>query len=506
MLKFLLDLSAADAWVDETQAWFLKETKKLLAAEAVSLFLCEKAFPCEITRKSWKDGGQWSCQPLREEESREVLEVIKSGKPWVSPNNRETRTFLFPLAAYQEKIGALAIEADHQQFDPDLLGAICAVLAVNIVRSRQAQQAKDTIRAMQTFQEQLLNSRNTLRALFDSSPSAIYIIDPHYQLKAINMTRADLAEKTPPEMVGKKCFAALYQRESPCPGCLVVETLQTGSTTRRLEKRISAGQNGADIEISTFPIWDSDQNIVQAFLFEEDITEQQQLQASLAQSEKLAAVGQLAAGVAHEINNPLTTILGNAQLLKRSLPVQNKDSLEMVDLIIEACDRASQSVRNLLDFSRRERYELAPTDVNETIQRTLALIGHELGSRSISLQFEPAMDLPPVNASQDRLQGVWLNLLLNALDAVDRPQGLVSIKTRRDGNTIEVVVSDNGQGIPADKISRIFEPFYTTKDPGVGTGLGLTVCHQVITRHGGKILASSQEGQGATFTVILPIS
>lgn len=178
----------------------------------------------------------------------------------------------------------------------------------------------------------------------------------------------------------------------------------------------------------------------------------------------------------------------------------------MVDLIIEACDRASQSVRNLLDFSRRERYELAPTDVNETIQRTLALIGHELGSRSISLQFEPAMDLPPVNASQDRLQGVWLNLLLNALDAVDRPQGLVSIKTRRDGDNVEVVVSDNGQGIPADKISRIFEPFYTTKDPGVGTGLGLTVCHQVITRHGGKILASSQEGQGATFTVILPIS
>jgi len=251
---------------------------------------------------------------------------------------------------------------------------------------------------------------------------------------------------------------------------------------------------------------DHDRQILQAYLFEEDVTERHHLQASLAQSEKMAAVGQLAAGVAHEINNPLTAILANAQLLQRSLPARDKDLLEMVALIIQASDRATQAVRDLLDFARRERYELLPTDLNETIQRTLALIGHELGSRRISLQFDPALNLPPINASQDHLQGVWLNLLINAIDAIDRGPGVISIRTINAGETVQVLVTDSGAGIPPEKISHIFEPFYTTKEPGRGTGLGLSVCHQIVTRHGGQILVSSKPDRGTTFTVILPLS
>ena len=265
-------------------------------------------------------------------------------------------------------------------------------------------------------------------------------------------------------------------------------------------------ENFIELEISIFPIWDQDGQVEQAFLFEEDVTERQQLQSSLAQSEKLAVVGQLAAGVAHEINNPLTTILANAQLLQRSLPPEDKDNQEMVALIIQASDRASQAVRDLLDFARRERYELTPTDLNETIQRTLALIRHELGSRSITLKFDPAVDLPAVNASQDHLQGVWLNLLINAIDAIDPGPGTIHITTSRVDDSFEISVADSGQGIPPEHISRIFEPFYTTKEPGSGTGLGLSVCHQIVTRHGGKILVNSQPDEGTTFTVYLPIA
>jgi two-component system NtrC family sensor kinase len=266
------------------------------------------------------------------------------------------------------------------------------------------------------------------------------------------------------------------------------------------------GKNGAlEHEISTFPIWDNDRQVTQAFLFEEDVTERQHLQATLAQSEKLAAVGQLAAGVAHEINNPLTIILANAQLIQRNLPAGDEELLDMADLIVQATERASQAVRDLLDFSRRERYELAPIDLNETIQRTLGLISHELGTRTISLQFDPALNSPTVNASQDHLQGVWLNLLINAIDAIEQGPGVISIKTLKTGESIQVLITDDGMGIPPEEISRIFEPFYTTKEPGRGTGLGLAVCHQIVTRHGGQILVDSQPGQGTTFTIILPL-
>jgi two-component system NtrC family sensor kinase len=219
----------------------------------------------------------------------------------------------------------------------------------------------------------------------------------------------------------------------------------------------------------------------------------------------LAAVGQLAAGVAHEINNPLTAIIANAQMLKRKLS-DNDELYEMVDLIARAGDRATQVVRNLLDFARKETYEFAPTNLNETIRKSIALIQHELVARSIDLTFEPDEAIPLIPASQDHLQGVWLNMLLNAMDAMENNHGEIRISTQLLGKEIRVKIVDNGKGIPPERISRIFEPFYTTKEPGKGTGLGLSVCHRIVKQHGGHILVDSQVGIGTEFTVVLPIA
>jgi two-component system NtrC family sensor kinase len=505
-IRFLVEISAVDAGADEVQAWFLEETIQILDATSASIYLCDESGSNKFTKKRLTVGGQWTCQVIPTAESSKVVETIRSGNLLITPGISGGKKIFIPLMAEGETLGVLAVEKEQERFDSDLLIAIGESFANNLTKSRQAYRVQDTIQAMETFLGQLLNSRNTLRALFDSSPAAIYIVDPGYKLIAINMKRADLTGCSPQDLVGQQCFSALYQRGTPCPGCLVKETIQSGNSTRRVERRRISGASDIDLEISTFPIWDNDRNILQAFLFEEDITERQQLQASLAQSEKLAAVGQLAAGVAHEINNPLTTILANAQLLKRSLSAQDVDRMEMVGLIIQASDRTAQIVRDLLDFARCERYELSPTDINETIQRTLGLIGHELGSRSISLQFDPAMDLPAVNASQDHLQGVWLNLLINAIDAIDQGPGKIYIRTKKTEDAVQVLVSDSGGGIPMEKLSRIFEPFYTTKEPGRGTGLGLSVCHQIVTRHGGQILVSSQVDEGTTFTIILPLT
>ena len=506
IINFLGELALIDAGGDEAQAWMIGEIERITGADSVVLYLRDESNVYCVIRKAGSQKKGCSCQLIPVDEAGEVMEIIQRGTQRKAQLSTGDWVYYLPLLAEGSAVGALELRAEHQELDAGLLQAVTCVIAQNLSQSMRIRQAEETIQEMQTFQGQLLNSRNTLRAFFDSSPASIYIVDPGYKLIAINMSRADLAGHAPQNLVGKQCFTALYQREEPCPGCRVGETFHTAQKTRRIEHRSYGQAEGVEVEVSTFPIWDGEHQIVQVFLYEEDVTERLHLQASLAQSEKLAAVGQLAAGVAHEINNPLTAILANAQLLQRSLPAQKNGQLEMVELIIQASERASQAVRDLLDFARRERYQIAPTDLNETIQRTLALMGPELGSRSISLQFDPAIDLPLINASQDHLQGVWLNLLINAIDAIDQGPGVITIKTYRVDHSIHVTVSDSGPGIPADKISRIFEPFYTTKEPGQGTGLGLSVCHQIVARHGGQIRVRSVPGEGATFTVVLPLS
>lgn len=505
-LRFLVELAAVDAEDENVQTWILEETRRILGARSASLYLSDESDVHSLHKMTLSDGGQGNSELVHLEDNHRVVKSMQSRKQLITPGFSSGRMTCVPLMENGETKGILELESEQEILDADLMAAIGESIAHSFAKSRQARQAQETIQTMQTFQDQLLNSRNTLRALFDSSPTSIYIIDPNFNLIAINMSRADLAGSPPQELVGKRCYSVLHQRETPCPDCQVGKTFKTGDITRRIERHEMGKASAVELEVSTYPIWDNDRQVVQAFLFEEDVTERLRLQASLAQSEKLASVGQLAAGVAHEINNPLTIILANAQLLQRSLPTGDKELLEMVDLIIQASDRASRAVGDLLDFARRERYELAPTDLNKTIHRALALIGHELGSRTISLEFEPALNLPFVNASQDHLQGVWLNLLINAIDAIERGPGKISIKTLQVGENAWVLVTDNGAGIPPDEISRIFEPFYTTKEPGRGTGLGLSVCHQIVTRHGGQILVNSQLDQGTTFTVVLPLS
>jgi two-component system NtrC family sensor kinase len=257
-------------------------------------------------------------------------------------------------------------------------------------------------------------------------------------------------------------------------------------------------------EISTYPIRDESGEVVQAILLEQDVTEKRRLEATLAQSEKLAAVGQLAAGVAHEINNPLTAILANAQMLQRELPAQD-DRQELVELITEAGHSATQVVRNLLDLAREEQYEFTPTNLNETIRRALALIQHETMHQPLQVSFIAADDLPLILGSQDHLTGVWINLITNAIDALEDKGGEIRILTLQAGDEVQVHVIDTGVGIPPESLSRIFEPFYTTKTTGRGTGLGLSICDRTVKLHGGRILVNSQLGKGTEFIVVLPV-
>lgn len=504
--QFVASLNKLEIQSENAQMWIMDEIVHIFAASSTALYLFDQADEQVLVKKSRPMPTEWTSRPATTSEETLVREALNAGVHLNSSGADGGHIFIYPLISGEEPIGAIEVQSVQEIIDIELLNLCCSSMGDHFARSFQLQKLNQEIKEQRAFQGQLLNSRNTLRALFDSSPASIYIIDREYVLKAINMNRAVLSGKSPKALVGEKCYTALFQRKTPCRGCQVEKTLRTGQITRRITHQELAKSDSIDLEVSTFPIWDSGDDVEQAFLFEEDVTERLRLQASLAQSEKLAAVGQLAAGVAHEINNPLTTILANAQLLQRMLPAEQGEFHEMVELIIQASDRASQAVRDLLDFSRREHYEMAPIELNETVRRTLALLDHDLNANSISVRFDPDPDLPLVNASQDHLLGVWLNLLINAIDAIAPGPGEIKIETNCAAEKAQVTIADSGRGIPPEHIEHIFEPFYTTKGPGQGTGLGLSICHQIITRHGGEITVNSQWEQGTTFTIIIPFT
>jgi len=258
-------------------------------------------------------------------------------------------------------------------------------------------------------------------------------------------------------------------------------------------------------EIYTYPIVDAEGNVSQTILQLHDVTEQRRLETSLVQAEKLAALGQLAAGVAHELNNPITAVIANTQLLQRELDPSNVD-MESVELIEQAGKRAQSVVRELLDFARQEAEEFRIVDVNHTIQQALSLVERQWQRVHVKLIRHLTTENLEVFGNADHLQGVWLNLLVNAYDALQGEPGNVIVRSKREGDFVVVNVEDDGVGIKADDVKRIFEPFFTTKAPGKGTGLGLATSFRIIEQHRGEIDVDSVPGSGALFTVRLPIA
>lgn len=508
----LLDLAtvllAQDLSTEEAQRAAIDRIGHIISAESWSICLLspDGKVSAPVVRLTGDDGE--NAHLLRQDLEEQVKLSIRENQTVYSKGSANKSVTCSPFSLNGQIAGAILFYwgEDNRiaEASPRILSLSANLVGAILESASRFQPFQARIADLELRQKQLINSRNTLRALFDNSPTAMYIIDQDCNLLAINRQRAAQAGKPPQALVNKRCYQALYSRNEPCPACQVFTSLATGSATRRIDQRLSPSGEIQEIEIRTFPIRDETSRPVEAFLFEEDITERVHLQTQLAQADKLAMTGQLAAGVAHEINNPLTVIMANAQLLQRKISSQETELQEMVDLIIQAGERATQSVRELLDFARRERFEPGEVDINASLRRVLGLVRHELTANSIELVFLPDESLPTVIASQDQLEGVWLNLLLNAIDAIHPGPGNIHISTRQSAGQVQVVFADNGHGIDPAQLPHIFEPFFTTKRPGRGTGLGLSVCQQIIARHGGEIRVWSQSGVGTQFTVILP--
>jgi hypothetical protein len=256
------------------------------------------------------------------------------------------------------------------------------------------------------------------------------------------------------------------------------------------------------LNIAVAPLISRESQPIGRLIIFDDVTEREQLERRLVQADKLSSIGLLAAGVAHEVNTPLAVISTYAQMLARQVS-GDEQKARLLEKIAKQTFRASEIVNSLLSFSRVSPTAFDEVSLNRVVQETLALVEHQLTESGIRVQLDLDEHLPPVRANVGKLQQVFLNLFLNARDAMETG-GTLEIRSRGDGDLVRIEVADSGHGIPPENLPRIFDPFFTTKPGRKGTGLGLSVTYGIVREHGGRIEASSPPGGGTVFQLEFP--
>jgi len=352
-------------------------------------------------------------------------------------------------------------------------------------------------------QDTLARSEARYRHLVESASDAIVTLDANGRFTTVNHAAENISGYKREELVGQ-WFAPMLP-DDDLPKALAHFQQALAGETGLFESQFYR----KDGEVRTISItYSTPQKDEEVLCLIRDVTDQKMLQEQLIQSEKMSAIGQLVSGVAHELNNPLAGISAFAQLLlaeKRFPP----DQRTAAETIYSEARRASRIVQNLLTFARQHKAEKVPTAVNQVLDDTLELRGYELRVRGIDIRREYDDSLPDTMADAHQLQQVFLNLITNAEQAMEQREGhhhRLTVRTRRNSDSIRIEVEDTGAGIPANLIERIFNPFFTTKPTGSGTGLGLSISLGIVREHEGRIWAENPPQAGARFVVEIPIT
>ena len=354
--------------------------------------------------------------------------------------------------------------------------------------------------------------RRFIEAIIDSLPLSLYAIDRSFQIVAWNRNR-ELGELGIPRgsVLGKNIFGVLTRQKRDLLEGEFARVFATGEIQRVENTTALANGELKHWLISKIPMWiDRSGEVSHVIAIGEDITARVEANRAVARAEKLAAIGRLAAGVVHEINNPLATISACAEALESRVSggeFQNSAALddlrEYLGLIRSEAFRCKTITNGLLDFSHTRSSEHNLVHLADVIASAARLLSHQQRGEHVEFQIETPNDLPRVSGDAGQLQQAVIALATNAIDAMP-DGGVLKITSRENGNTVLVEVSDTGVGIPQENITKIFDPFFTTKEIGKGTGLGLAVCYGILTEHDGGLDVQSTPGVGTTFTISLP--
>jgi PAS domain S-box-containing protein len=355
------------------------------------------------------------------------------------------------------------------------------------------------------MERKLQQEREFVRSLIECFPDLIVVLDREGRFTFVSERIRDILGVSPEDYIGKP----IGQRISPEDRSKLNEMFQNAISGQKSKEQTEIRAQHADgtwktVRVTANPLRDEKGAIIGMVSSGRDVTESRQLEQQLADKEKFAAMGQMMAGAAHELNNPLTAILGVSDLL-RERAVEDA-TRRQVDLVLQQARRAAAIVQNLLAFSRPLAQGRTTLRVGEMLNEALELERANLEKKNIRVKFATPDALPPVDGDRKLLLQVFLNILANAEQSISpaHEQGQLDISVTRAGDKIRVTFADDGPGIPADIIGKVFDPFFTTKRPGGGSGLGLTISLAVIKEHGGTIEIESNPGAGAVIHVLLP--
>jgi PAS domain S-box-containing protein len=358
------------------------------------------------------------------------------------------------------------------------------------------------------MERRLYQQQEFARRLIDSFPDLIFVVDTGRHFTFVSPRVKDILGYETEEIQSVEFGGRTHFEDHPALLALFAEIVDGRQTFASLEVRVRNKQGDwRRLRCHFSPLFKETGKIDGVVISARDVTELKRLEEQLIQAEKLAAMGQMLAGVAHELNNPLTAILGVTELLRDGEGVQ-ENTKRQLELTHRQARRAARIVQNLLEFSRPAAPQKKPVNVNSLIERTLQLQEHSLRRNNVHVDFQAQSDLPMVIGDANQLIQVFLNLISNAEHAIRevRETGRVQIRIGRIGEHISVTVQDDGVGIPPEAFPKLFDPFYTTKRPGGGTGLGLSICMSIVREHGGSIDVESLPAGGSAFTIYLPVA
>jgi PAS domain S-box-containing protein len=371
---------------------------------------------------------------------------------------------------------------------------------------------RNQIRRIKKGEDQIRKSQALLQSVVDGIPDPLILIDHQWKIELLNRAAAKYLDVSPQEIVGKKTLPGVFMEKGyPDP----TETIKIDNMDRSVSFETSGWVNPArNKKVSFHPVREEASDAPMHIIHIKDITEKKQMEKQMVQKEKLGALGQLAAGVAHEINNPIMGIINYAQIIIDD-NCKNELHIQILQKIMKEGRRIAGIVKSLLSFARpvsEEKY--APVEIKPILNDIKSLVNSQIRKHSIVFQVVVNDSLPPVLGSAQELQQVFLNFVTNSIYAIQKKQipekepGRITITgdtvSSPAGHQVRITFHDNGIGIPKHLIDKIYDPFFTTKPPEQGTGLGLSITHGIVKNHGGTIAVESHKGRYTQFAIFLP--
>jgi len=357
------------------------------------------------------------------------------------------------------------------------------------------------------IEKQLHREQEFTRRLIECFPDLIAVVNAEGQFTFASERTKDVLGIAPEDHLGRHMGNRTHPDDQAALSQTLADVVSGRKRGAQLEYRVRhADGSWKTLRGSFGPLFDESGKITGVVASARDVTESILIEQHLAQREKLAAMGQMMTGAAHELNNPLTAILGVSDLLREH--AADDTTRRRADVILQQARRAASIVQNLLAFSRPAALGSAKVGVAEVVQRALLAHRTSLAERNIQVKYDAPPDSPQIEGDPRLLAQVFANLITNAEQSIaaTRASGALDISVSRQGNHVCVTVSDDGGGISSENLGKIFDPFFTTKRPGGGSGLGLTICLAVIKEHGGRIEVESTPGHGASFHILLPVA